>query len=285
MGSVRHPGVRALVLLVGLSLGVTACSSMGNTLAQEIAWDAWNSCPKTANIVLDRIDTDGRIYWIGRNGTHGFADLQTCIQKYYAEGGARRQRAVVPPPPIGVVPPAVAGPLLAPLWKRGDEWAYGWQGAEGKGTYVQSVDREEAVGGVPHYVVKTGTRETFYRKTDFAITRESIDGKVVLQYTPARLRYVWPLEVGKSWEQTVHMERPVERQSVERAEVATIEAEETISVPAGTFKTLRIVYRNKGTGAIQYEEWYSSELKGPARLREGLASGSRMRELLNAKLR
>jgi hypothetical protein len=147
------------------------------------------------------------------------------------------------------------------------------------------VDREEALDGVPHYVIKTGSREIFYRKTDFAMTRESVDGKPVVLNTPPRLRYVWPLEVGKTWEQTVHEERPLDRQTLDREELVTVEAEEAITVPAGTFKTLRVVYRNKRTGNIRYEEWYAPEVKQLVMLRERLDSGLRVRELIAFKLR
>src|SRR5438445_13541341 len=77
--------------------------------------------------------------------------------------------------------------------------------------------------------------------------------------------------------------RPYTR--AERADAVTVEAEETITVPAGTFKTFKVVYRNKGTGAIRYEEWYSPELKHPVLFRENLASGLRVRELIAFKLR
>src|SRR2546427_6589382 len=45
-------------------------------------------------------------------------------------------------------------------------------------------------------------------------------------------------------------ERPAARQTAERVDTVTVEAEETVMVPAGTFKTLKIVCRNKKTGLI-----------------------------------
>jgi hypothetical protein len=147
------------------------------------------------------------------------------------------------------------------------------------------VDREESIGGVANYVIKTGSRKIFYRKTDIATTQETVDGKAVLLNTPPRLRYMWPLEVGKTWQQTVHEERPVARQTADREDTTMVEAEETITVPAGTFKTLRIVYRNKLTGDVRYEEWYSPELKQAVLLRERLDTGLRVRECIGFKLK
>ena len=48
--------------------------------------------------------------------------------------------------------------------------------------YVWSVDREERVEGVSHYVIKQGTREIFYRTADLAYTRETVNGAVELAF-------------------------------------------------------------------------------------------------------
>ena len=138
--------------------------------------------------------------------------------------------------------------------------------------------------GVPNYVIKTENREIFYRKADIATTREIVEGAPALLSTPPRLKYVFPLEVGKTWEQNLREDRPSAGGITERVDVVTVETEETITVPAGTFRTLKIVYRNKATGAIRYEEWYSPEVKQWIRLRENLASGLRIRELLAVRL-
>src|SRR5262245_12624880 len=173
---------------------------------------------------------------------------------------------------------------LPPIWNHGDEWAYRYEGPSGSGTYIWSVDREELIDGVPHYVIKTGTREIFYRKSDFASTRETVDGIIVLKNTPSRFQLVWPVQVGKTWEQTVLEERPLARQTIERVEFVTVESEETVTVPAGTFKTLKVVYRNKKTAAIRYEAWYALDVKQVVKLRENLESGLRVRELIAFKL-
>ncbi len=66
--------------------------------------------------------------------------------------------------PIGI------GPVVAPVWTLGDEWTYRWESPRGKGTYVWSVDREEIVDGIEHYVIRSGQREIYYRKSDLAST-------------------------------------------------------------------------------------------------------------------
>jgi hypothetical protein len=80
-------------------------------------------------------------------------------------------------------------------------------------------------------------------------------------------------------------ERPAARQTLERIDTVTVEAEETVMVPAGTFKALKVVCRNKKTGTTRYEAWYSLEMKQVVKLRENLDSGLRVRELIAFKLR
>ena len=185
-------------------------------------------------------------------------------------------------PTTQVTARATAPTLTAevPAWRRGDEWEFRWESPTNKGVFVWTVDHEETVEGATAYVIKVGTREIFYRKSDIALIRETLDGTLVLANTPPRLRYAWPLTVGKTWEQTLSQERASPRNSEQRADIVTVEAEETVTVPAGTFQTLKLVYRNKDTQAILYEEWYAPAVKHPVLFRERLTSGGlRVREL------
>lgn len=192
----------------------------------------------------------------------------------------------------GLVPSNVQIDRVEPdgrWWFRTQEGSYGTQQLNGcmstNGTYVWSVDRAEPVDGVLNYVVKTGSGEIFYRESDLAATREVVDGVVVMKNTPPRFLYVWPMFVGQTWEQTVVEEWPVDHQTVERIDSVVVESEETVTVPAGTFKAVKIVYRNKKTGAVRYEAWYVPELRHVVRLWENLASGRRVRELIAFRLR
>jgi len=266
--------VFAAVLLAG-------CAAVQNTPQQDRTWAAYEACrgQVPTNITIDRVDSNGRYWFSSREGSFGFSALTGCMREELAKASQRRIA------PATQVAASISAQVQAPLWKPGDEWAFRWESATGKGTYVWSVDREEAIDGVQHYVIKTGPREIFYRKSDFASTRETVDGAIVMKNTPSRLHFVWPMHVGRTWEQTTLEERPVARQVTERVDTVTVEAEETVTVPAGTFKTLKVVYRNKRNGAIRYEAWYSLELKHVVLLRENLESGLRVRELTAFKLR
>jgi hypothetical protein len=85
--------------------------------------------------------------------------------------------------------------------------------------------------------------------------------------------------------QTILEERPQDRQTDEWCvDTVTVEAEETVTEPAGTFKAFKIVRRNKRTGIVRYELWYSLQLKQWVKMRENLDSGLRTRELVSFKL-
>src|SRR5437867_3129442 len=229
----------------GLGLLVAGCASFQNTLAQDRTWAAYAVCRDSVstNIRIQRVDADGRWHGLSPDAPYGYAELSACMRDEIAR-----------PSKLGAAQgPTVRAPqgterTVPPLWKAGDEWEYRYESPAGKGTFVWSVDREEAVDGVPHYVIKSGTRELFYRKSDFALSRETVGGVMVVKNTPARFYYVWPMKVGQTWDQAYVEERPQDRQTSEHVDTVTVEAEEMVTVPAGTFPALKLVYRNQKTG-------------------------------------
>ena len=66
--------------------------------------------------------------------------------------------------------------------------------------------------------------------------------------------------------------------------VLEVMASEATTVPAGTFKALKIVHRYKSTGAISYEEWYAPDVRMWVRERDRLEAGPRLRELTSYHL-
>jgi hypothetical protein len=274
---------RSLLCSGALLLCLTGCASTQNTVAQDLAWERWRKCNHFRGINLKDIKPDGQI-WVWQSDGGEISAWRACDSAERAEQ-AKGVKGTIPPSTVAVASPSANGMTEAPGWKPGYEWAYRYESPAGNGTFVWSVDREEAIDGVPQYVIKTGTREIFYRKSDFALTRETVDGAVVYRSTPPRLHYVWPMSIGQTWDQTTLEERPVARQTLERIDTLTVESEETVTVPAGTFKTLKVVCRDKKTGAIRYEAWYSFDLKQVVKQRDNLQTGTRIRELIAFKLR
>ncbi|HKQ65929.1 MAG TPA: hypothetical protein VJZ73_13025 [Methylomirabilota bacterium] len=259
------------------------CAATQNTLAQDLARERWRKCDHFRGIVLKDIKPDGQI-WVWQADGGEVTAWRACDSAVRAEQG-KGAKDSLPPSPMTLASAIPNGTANVPTWKRGYEWAYRAETATGTNIFVWSMDREEALDGVPHYVIKVGPREIFYRKSDGAFSRETLDGATVRRITPARLMYVWPLRVGESWEQTMREERPNDRLDEERVDVETVEAQETVTVPAGTFETFKIVCRNKQTGAIRYEMWYAPEVGQWIKIFENLESGRRARELIGFKLR
>lgn len=243
---------RAAWLLVGLAVAVTGCGTTRRTLAQDLAWERWTTCTHHSEISLSRIDPDGRV-WVSYNSadhTLAFNAWNDCMRKAAVEQGRRGGDSV--PAPVSAAEFALGpdGTIALAPWRVGDEWAYRWERAGATGTFVWTMGRIEPLDGVPHYVVTTGSREIFYRVSDFAFTKETLDGDVVRLARPAQWRWVdFPLVVGKSWDMKWVDERagqpaaPIERRCV-------AEALEKVTVPAGIFPTIRIRCRDVGGDGV-----------------------------------
>ncbi len=271
-------------LLANVAISMIGCELARNTLAQDLAWEQWYQCNQFPEIELKEIRQDGQI-WVWNRGGH-LSEWRTCILKA-REDQARRGLAAVPAASTEPVPAAAArGPVLAPVWRAGDEWAYRWEAPNGLGTFVWEVDGVEPIGGVPHYVIKTGTRRIYYRVNDLGFTREELDGKIVREITPSTWRFAaFPLTVGASWTMKYHEDRPVDRQSEEIERRCTVEAEEVLRVPAGTFSTFRISCRNLRNDTWLVTFWYSPQVKHLVREEAAVTGGKRIRELITLRLR
>jgi hypothetical protein len=282
-----------------LLIALTGCATFKSTPKQDYVWAMWDKCKmtqeiQTSTMSINRVDSDGQ-YWSNITAGPGESEwprirMNSQFRAHpYLDWLKSRQAATQPGTNAAVnsvkndVP--AKGPITAPTWRVGDEWEYAYKGPSDSGTYVWSVNRLEALDGVQQYVVKSGTREIFYRASDLASSLERVDGIVVLRETPPRVSYTWPLTVGQSWEVKHRQERPVDRQTTDRNSVWTVEAEETVTVPAGTFRTFRIVWRNKNTGAMNTEVWYAPDVKQWVKIREVLFNGIREREMVSFRLK
>jgi len=291
--------LRVVVTLTALTL--VGCATAKNTPQQDYTYEMGRNCEialAPTSTKIDRVSPEGR-YWIqghmsGGAAGHEYPQFFACMKEQFQAhpflDWVKAQKREASPPPvaagsIAAVASAPSGPVMAPVWQVGDEWQYAYKSPSDSGTYVWSVNRVESLDGVPHYVIKTGTREIFYRVSDLATSLERVRGVVVLRDTPSRLGYAWPLTAGRSWDQSHRQERPVDRTTTDRDSLYTVEGEETVTVSAGTFRTLKITWRNKNTNAVIYEMWYAADVKQWVKIREVLSNGIRERELIAFKLK
>jgi hypothetical protein len=286
---------RLLMAVVALFLFTGCASGLQNTLAQDSTWSAYQVCRAETgtNAVVQRVDPDGRYYALCPDHCARWPEFQSCMsakRRAYLEEPAKRQRATTgsTPAPTFQGSPVITGPIAMPTWKVGSEWAYRYESPSGSGSFVWRLDRVEDLANEPHYVIVAGTRELFYRVADRGFTRENLDGKPISEVSPpASWKWVaFPLAVGLSWDMRYRETRPTElvRETIERRCVA--EAEEAVTVPAGTFATIRVVCKNPRTDAWVSTMWYSPEVTHMVKDEFAARTGGRTsRELLMFRLK
>jgi hypothetical protein len=205
------------------------------------------------------------------------------MERRQAQRGAAASPVTSPAASVPATP--ITGPMAAPTWRPGYEWSYRWESPRGKGTFVWAVDRVEMVDGAEYYVVKSGQRrEIFWRKSDFLLRMDKVDGAVEQRQTPITPWTMWPLIPGQAWTMHYREQRPADRQTGERKRTCKVEGEEDVTVPAGTFRTLRITCTDDHSGRLVQEIWYGAQVKHWVRERSHLSDGVQERELLNYRV-
>jgi hypothetical protein len=87
-------------ILLGLFVIVvvaSGCATVGNTPAQDLAWERWKACDHFSMIVLDRVDLDGRLVVTGYESE--IAPFTACVR----EAAAAQVRRGVPGGPTPAV--------------------------------------------------------------------------------------------------------------------------------------------------------------------------------------
>jgi hypothetical protein len=229
-----------------------------------------------ADVRLERVLDDGKWYLLGYEHLY---TVNNCMIRYWREARARGQLSREAAPAA-----APSDPLSPPRWNIGDEWAFSTQSQSGTGTFVWSVIREDRAEGSDYYVLKSGAQsEAFFRKSDLAWYQDRNAGVLQARANPPQLRYAWPLVVGREWEQTVTVESGVGRSTGTTIRACRIETEETVSVPAGTFRAFKTVCRNKATGDVIHQTWFAPAVKMWVKEWSSFPWGIQERELIGVK--
>ena len=267
----------------------TSCATATNTLAQDLTWAAYQVCRTSTgtNIVITQVYPDGRYSWIASDRGTRVPEFEACMREEFAKRPRPQATTGATAVATSQGKTAITGPIVQPVWKVGNEWAYRYETPSGSGTFVWRLDRIEALANEPHYVISTGTREIFYRVADFGFTKEILDGKTVRQISPSTWRTVaFPLTVGLSWDMKYLETRPTEQQTENLERRCVAEAEEALTVPAGTFATIRIVCNNTRNNAWVITVWYSPEVNHIVKDEYPVRTGGRTsRELLMFRLK
>jgi hypothetical protein len=314
MVSGRTGGPGQLFAMVALAclvlINVAGCATTRETSQQAYVWQMGRICDANSPFWrMERVEADGR-YWVqgAANAPPGRNEYVQCMQEQFKKTPYRawlRERSgslestPVAPSSSGSVTSSTAtttqsplaktsvGPrgerALKPTWTVGDEWSYRWQSPEGKGTFVWVVDRFENTDGIDSVVIKSGSRESFYRREDGALRHSTVNGRVESRYDPPFLSLPFPLEVGKQWHPDFTRERPAAQRTTELLLDCRVEGEESVTVPAGTFRTFHVICNNQRSKLLNFELWYAPEVGNMVKERTRFSYGIRERELAGFK--
>jgi hypothetical protein len=164
---------------------------------------------------------------------------------------------------LSSMPHARAQNAEAPQLKVGDSWTYTWSGAARKTetrTLKEIADEQHrfVIGGdVPSDAAKQPDEQPRER----ALTTNR-DHNIVSPdpQNPGKARvfksYEWPLAPGKAWSFPFNSDRFAFTWDVK------VQGWESVTVPAGTFKALRLsLQRSGGQAAASEDLWYAPEAK------------------------
>jgi hypothetical protein len=185
---------------------------------------------------------------------------------------------VAPEPPL-----AAAFEIPLPVLAVGDRWKYGYTGTAAAGTFTERVRGRETVDGVECYVIGIGQRrQELFRVHDLAWVEAREDGAATLRHRPPLEAFRWPLTPGLSWRSATTVEKIRDESTFEFSHECHVAAEETVTVPAGTFRTVRINCRSPA-GRV-FEQWFAPEVRNVVRVHRPRRGDIEKRELLEYQL-
>ena len=169
-------------------------------------------------------------------------------------------RSAPPPSPPAAATPPPAGPAVTvaapPEWRPGDHWSY--ELTTGDQTAIKNVDVREVteVNAIRYYVVRVADAD-HYLTLDLRWAALVRDRKVEARMVPPQPLLSWPLNVGRQWSHDGSFEAGGTKTSFK--DTFGVESGETVQVPAGTFRALKIVRQGSNQEFDQY--WYAPEVR------------------------
>ena len=95
-------GARPLAIALAPAMAAAGCMTGAQTFEQDLAYQRWKRCDTFATIVLQRIDTDGRVIVTGRE-TEQYQFLN-CMAEQRREQQKSKPGLVVPDPIVNLRP-------------------------------------------------------------------------------------------------------------------------------------------------------------------------------------
>ena len=95
-------GARRVAFVVAIAAGALGCMTGAQTMEQDLAYQRFQNCSKWPTIVLQRINTDGRVIVTGRE-TEQYQFL-ACMAEQAREQQKSKPGLVVPDPIVNPIP-------------------------------------------------------------------------------------------------------------------------------------------------------------------------------------
>ena len=89
-------------LAAALALAATGCMTGAQTFEQDLAYQRWKRCDTFATIILQRIDSDGRVIVSGRTAEQ--YPFLRCMAEQAQEQQKSKPGLVVPDPVVNLRP-------------------------------------------------------------------------------------------------------------------------------------------------------------------------------------
>jgi len=154
-------------------------------------------------------------------------------------------------------PAKLLGPSIAP---PGSEWSNVRRDSGSYGSGVSHVTSKSLPmqnwQGRPHFAHEAPEGTTLIEPTTGRWVAQLKDGKPVVSWDPS-IGYHWPMWVGESWSTPYRVTNHATGKTVDMRAQWVVEAEETVHVPAGSFRTFRVRYSSPSLRAVA---WFSPDL-------------------------
>ena len=95
-------GAREVAFVAAIAAGAAGCMTGAQTIEQDLAYQRFQRCSQWPTIVLQRINTDGRVIVTGR-GTEQYQFL-ACMAEQAREQQKSKPGLVVPDPIVNPIP-------------------------------------------------------------------------------------------------------------------------------------------------------------------------------------
>ena len=151
---------------------------------------------------------------------------------------------------------------LAPAFAApGSEWSYIRKDSGSYGSGTSQVTWKslpmQTYQGRPHYAYEGPEATLLLEPRSGSYAAQVKGGKPDVSWDPPLNFYHWPVWVGESWSTPHKVTNHATNQTKEMRAWYTVEDQQSVNVPAGTFKTFRILY---STDTVWGHIWWSPEL-------------------------